>query len=65
MDRNDLMKAVAERAFDARIGLHALCRKANVSGTVITRWNKGEAIPSLPTIDKLETALAQVEAARA
>ena len=55
------MAALEKRAFDARIGLHALCKRAGISGTVITRWRDGTGLPSLPTIGKLEDAIAAVE----
>jgi len=68
-NRNDLMLAVRERAFAARLPLYTLAERAQVSGTSITRWIKhlngkpGGCVPSLPTIGKLEKAIAQVERA--
>ena len=55
MDKNALMKQVEQRAFDCRIGLPALCKKAGVS-----RYLNDGTVPRLPTIGKLETALAQL-----
>lgn len=60
MDRKALMQSVAVRAFDARIGLGALCSMAGVSRTVAARWEAGANTPSLPTIGKLERALETV-----
>lgn len=62
MDRGELMAAIERRAFDARIGLHKLCGQAGVSGTIATRWRRGEAIPTLPTIGKLEAKLDELGA---
>lgn len=67
MDRKELMQAVEQRAFAARITLHALCRRAGISGTTSTRWLDPACpiVPSLPTIGKLEREIAKVEAERA
>ena len=62
MDRSELMAAVERRAVDARIGLHRLCKQAGVSGTIASRWSKGEAVPTLPTIGKLEAKLDELGA---
>jgi DNA-binding phage protein len=60
MNRDDLMVALERNAFAARIGLHRICSDAGVSGTVITRWRKRQGVPSIETIGKLETALANI-----
>lgn len=65
MDRKALMEQVERRAFDARVTLHSLCTSAGLSGTIAARWQNGDAIPSLPTIGKLEIELAKVEQAKA
>lgn len=65
MDRKALMEQVERRAFEARVTLHSLCASAGLSGTIAARWQKGDAIPSLPTIGKLEGEIAKVEAERA
>ncbi len=55
------MTAVEARALAARIGLHTLCSRAKLSGTIATRWlQKGKA-PLLHTIGKLERELVNVE----
>jgi hypothetical protein len=59
------MAEVEQRAFDARISLHTLCRQANVSGTIATRWLQKTGTPLLPTIGKLESQLALIEQERA
>lgn len=59
MDRKTLMEGIAKEAFDRRIGLSALCHKAGVSRTVAYRFERGEFLPTLPTIGKLEKALAE------
>lgn len=59
------MADVERRAFDARIGLSALCKSADVSRTVAYRWMREKKItPSLPTIGKLEHALERLEKAK-
>lgn len=63
MERKDLMADIERRAFEARIGLHKLCRDAGLSGTIATRWNRGRTAPSLPTIGKLEKMLVAIETA--
>lgn len=57
MDKNALMKQLEKRAFDCRIELPALCKKAGVSPTVAYRYLKKGSVPTLPTIGKLERAL--------
>lgn len=59
MDKNALMKQIEQRAFDCRIGLPALCQKAGVSRTVAYRYLNDGTVPRLPTIGKLEKALAE------
>jgi predicted transcriptional regulator len=58
------MEQVRKRAFDCRISLYQLADKANVSGTVMTRWVRGTGTPSLATIDKFEKKLCEIEAER-
>ena len=62
MDRKQLMRTVEQQAFEARIGLSALCAKANLSRTIAYRWQKKTGVPTLPTIGKLEIALAAHQA---
>lgn len=57
MDKKTLMDAIAKEAFDRRIGLSSLCAQAGVSRTVAYRFERGECMPTLPTIGKLEKAL--------
>ncbi len=57
MDRKTLMQGIAKEAFDRRIGLSALCAQAGVSRTVAYRFERGEYLPTLRTIGKLERAL--------
>jgi DNA-binding phage protein len=57
MSKNDLMKKLEKRAFDCRIELPALCKKAGVSRTVAYRYLNEGTVPTLPTIGKLEKAL--------
>lgn len=56
------MEGIAKEAFDRRIGLSALCAKAGVSRTVAYRFERGEFLPTLPTIGRLERALEEVRA---
>ena len=51
------MQNIADEAFNRRIGLSALCAQAGISRTVAYRFERGEYMPSLPTIGKLEQAL--------
>lgn len=64
MDRNELMEAVRQRTFAARMSLYALAEQSKVSGTSITRWVQGRYTPSLRTIGKLEKRLDEIEAER-
>ena len=63
MQRDDLMKRLEQRAFERRIGFSSVFRKAGVSYTVLYRWQRGECVPTLPTIGKLERQLEAMEAA--
>jgi hypothetical protein len=60
MDRKTLMDEVAKSALDRRIELHALFRAANVSPSIAHRYTKQGIPPTLPTIGKLEKALAEM-----
>jgi DNA-binding phage protein len=56
------MEGIAKEAFDRRIGLSSLCHKAGISRTVAYRFERGEFLPTLPTIGKLEKALQELVA---
>lgn len=60
MDRKTLMDEVAKAAFDRRIELNALFKAAKVSVSIAHRYTKQGIPPTLPTIGKLEKALADM-----
>lgn len=61
MDRKTLMDEVAKAAFDRRIELNALFKTAKVSPSIAYRYTKQGIPPTLPTIGKLEKALADID----
>lgn len=60
--REQLMADVERRAYEARIELSPLCHQAGLSRTIAYRWKRREAIPSMPTIGKLERKLDELGA---
>ena len=60
MDRKTLMDGVAKAALERRIELSALFRMAKVSPSIAYRYTKQGIPPTLPTIGKLEKALAEL-----
>lgn len=60
-----LMQEVDMRIARLGVSRTALCLKAKVSATVMSRWALHRRAPSLPTIGKLESAIAALEAERA
>ena len=60
MDRKTLMENVARSAVDKRIELSNLCKRAGVSTATGHRYKVLGIPPTLPTIAKLEKALAEL-----
>ena len=56
----ELMQQIVKAAAQKGCSLAQLCERAGVSTTIGQRHIKNGAIPMLPTIGKLETALAQL-----
>lgn len=54
--------SIRKRAYDARISVNALLKKAGVSGTTLWRWEKGKGVAHPVTLAKIKDALALVEA---
>ena len=66
MDTKPLFAAIEKRAFDARISLTPLAKRAGVSPASITSWRKANGpTPSVEAIGKLEAALDVIERDRA
>ena len=57
------MQSLVENATAHRIEMAELAREAKISGTILTRWRRGNP-PKLPTIAKLEKALSDICARR-
>lgn len=64
MDKAASFAALEARAFAARTSLSAVCAKAQVSPTTITRWRADPGIMKARTLGKLEDALAKIEVER-
>lgn len=55
------MNALQWKCTAYRITLAELCKKAGVSLTIASRWNRGMNVPSMQTIARLEAALLPME----
>jgi DNA-binding phage protein len=62
MDRTNLMQSVVDAAVEKRVDMSRLCNKAGVSQTIYHRFKRGECVPRLSTIGKLEKALQELAA---
>lgn len=64
METETALAVIERRAFEARVPIYKLCKRASVAPATISRWRNGTHAPTVLTLEKLENALTAIESER-
>lgn len=57
MGNEEIIKSLAAKAFEARISITSLCKRAGCSPATFTRWRNRPEMMRASTVAKMENAL--------